>query len=48
MTSIDLSQVAQAFGAMGEPSYFAHFDINRDRKISSIDLSIVAKRFGSC
>jgi hypothetical protein len=48
VTSIDLSQVAQAFGAMGSATYFAHFDINRDRKISSIDLSTVARRFGAC
>ena len=48
VTSIDLSQVAQAFGLPGAPPYFAHFDINLDRKISSIDLSTVAQRFGAC
>lgn len=47
VTAIDLSQVAQTFGAVGA-AYIPAFDPNRDGVISAIDLSIVAVRFGAC
>lgn len=46
VSSIDLSQLAQYFGAL--PPEFRPFDVNGDGKISSIDLSLTAQRFGNC
>jgi hypothetical protein len=48
VSSIDLSQVAQAFSNTTVAPYLVEFDMNKDGKISAIDLSFVAQRFGNC
>jgi CSLREA domain-containing protein len=46
--SIDLAQVAMRFGdyEYPDPAYYLNLDINRDGRISSIDLSLIANAFG--
>lgn len=48
VNSTDLSQVAQHFSTAPDPKYIPQFDMHRDGRISSIDLSFVAQRFGNC
>lgn len=48
VNSIDLQQVAGAFGPSTNPAYIADFDTNKDGSINAIDLQFVAARFGPC
>jgi hypothetical protein len=48
VNSIDFSQVAQHFSIAPHPKYIAEFDLNKDGRISSLDMGIIAKQWGNC
>lgn len=50
VSAIDLSQVAQTFGAYTLPATpdKLNFDVNKDGNINATDLGFVAQRFGPC
>lgn len=48
VNAVDLQQVALTFGIPGSVRYVPHFDINRDGRISSIDLGLIVSSFGPC
>lgn len=53
VNAIDLSQIAQAFGAYPPPpliasAHLVNFDTDKSGGISAIDLAFVARNFGAC
>ncbi len=50
VNAVDLSQVAQTFGAYTVPATAEkyNFDYTKDQTINAIDLSQIAQRFGTC
>jgi streptogramin lyase len=48
VTAIDIGQVAKSYGLPTRPGYIWDFDVNRDGKISSIDLTLMAQSMKRC
>jgi streptogramin lyase len=48
VTAIDIGQVARSYGLPNRPGYMWYFDVNRDEKISSIDLTLLAQAMKRC
>ena len=48
VTAIDIGQVVRSFGDPTRAGYMWYFDLNRDGKVSSIDLSLLAHAMARC
>lgn len=48
VNSVDLSQVAKAYGPASSRVYITDFDLNKDGRINSTDMVIATKQYGYC
>ena len=48
VNSVDLSQVARAYGVQSSLRYIADMDLNKDGKINSTDMVIGTRQYGYC